>query len=473
MDTRRQVIETLLRRRRPDLANVVASTIRDRPFRPDFYVRVTADEQEAPDQYRERTGRCPRGYGFDGERCLERAPEKRTEPAAEPPQKGAETQPKGKGKAEPRKAAKPKPAPTEPRQDYGLDESVKSVTTLAELIEQHGGVKQALGHLGLSKMPPPKVAPTTVKIDLSGDVDGHAVMSWRDAKGRVQSSYTQRFLKRNAAVKWERVKKLADKADKAATTFKQTMRDAKASDRERDAAAVMSIIATTGLRPGSAAGIKATGHRGISTLAPDNVKVEGDRVTLDFIGKSGKRNLTTFSDPAIAAYLKQRVAAGDDPIFRSTAQDIGGVMKRSGVDKFKPKDFRTLRAGKLAAESLAQLDAPPPPLPPSEKKARALLEQKIKQASKIVADNLNNTPAVARSSYINPAIIQGWLKQVGGEKLIAAARDHDLAWRVRAAVPTADAIWNAAMNVTLPGHDQPVKADDDEDEQLDAAPIPL
>lgn len=451
-------------------------------------MQVFAKTPVDPDEYRKERGRCPRGYTFDGEKCIEKAPKKGKEAPsddAEPGPEGKEpvedTKPsqkpaapkKGKkGKAKPKAPKKPKVKPDGPvekvtkKNPYGLAQSVRMAKTLAD-IGGHEAITKVLGHMEPSKRPPPDIDPSTIELNLDGDNDSKSLMTWRDAKGRKQAAYTDKLLQRNAAKKWERVKKFDKKADKAVEAFGKAMQDGGASDRDRDAAAIMTIIGKTGLRPGSASGLKDTGHRGISTLSADNVKIAGNTVTLDFIGKSGKQNKTTIKDPALAKYLKDRLKGkkGDEQLFEAKASDLTKTMKSAGVGGFKVKDFRTRKAGKMSADALSKIDDPPP-LPANAKKAKALIAQRVKDISAIVAEQLNNTPAMAKKAYIDPAIFQAWAKMIGAEKYLATAAMKK---------PTAEELWKAALDVTLPGADEPVEIDPEleDDEQLDSIPEPV
>lgn len=453
-------------------------------------MQVFAKTPVDPDAYRKERGRCPRGYTFDGEKCVEKAPKKGkkgapedeaappegqepveetgpSEPAPEP----KKAKPKGKGK----KAAKPKKPKVKPQgptekvtkqNPYGLAQSVRMAKTLAD-IGGHEAITKILGHMDPSKRPPPDIDPSTIELNLDGDNDSKALMKWKDAKGRVQAAYTDKLLQRNAAKKWERVKKFEGKAEKAVEKFGKAMQDKKAKPRERDAAAIMTIIGQTGLRPGSTSGLKDTGNRGISTLSADNVKVEGDTVTLDFIGKSGKQNNTTIKDPALAKYLQEKLKgkSGDELLFDAKSSDLSKTMKAAGVGAFKVKDFRTRKAGRISADALSKIEDPPP-LPSNAKKAKALIAQRVKDVSEVVAEQLNNTPAMAKKAYIDPAIFQAWAKMIGAEKYLATAEVKK---------PSADELWKSALEITLPDADKPVEIDPEleDDEQLDSVPSPM
>lgn len=439
-----------------------------------------------PDKYREERGRCPRGYTFDGERCKpsgpkekeldeepsdETAPEPEGVPDVEQVEKPTKTLPKKKA---PKAPKKPKIVPQGPQVEvtkenrYGLDEATRGAKTVAD-IGGHEALRKVLGHMEPSKLPPPDVDPATIQLNLDGDNDSKAMMTWRDSKGRLQAAYTPKFLNRNAAVKWERVKKLEAQAEKAINGFKWRMQLDSLSTKDRDAAAILTIIGKTGLRPGSVSSLQKTGHRGITTLAANNVKIKGNTVKLEFVGKSGKTNQTTIKDPELAKYLRERMAGkkGDDLLFEAREKDLPATMESVGAKGFKPKDFRTRVAGKIAANVMSKLDSPPPPMPTSPTKAKKLIEKRMKEASDAVAGQLNNTPAMAKKAYINPAIFKAWADSVGASEYLAAAAADEK--------PTADDLWRKALDIKLPEADEPVGDMSDEqedDDQLDSVPEP-
>jgi DNA topoisomerase-1 len=82
------------------------------------------------------------------------------------------------------------------------------------------------------------------------------------------------------------------------------------------------------------------------------------------------------------------------------SSDVNDYLRESAGEGFSAKDFRTFGGSVLAAEALA-LSEPVS----SATAAKAVVKDAVKQ----VSAELGNTPAVARSSYIHPAIIEGYL----------------------------------------------------------------
>jgi len=348
--------------------------------------------------------------------------------------------------------------------------------TMQDVIDGGATLKEALGHLEPSKYPAPEIDPSTVRVDLTGDLDSKALLIWKDPKGRDQRAYTPEFHRRTAAKKWERVKKLDTRFDMAKEAIKAVMQDDKRDDNDRDAAAVLSIITETGLRPGRVAHLKKSGNRGISTLAAENITIDGDTVKLKFIGKSTKENNAEFTDPDLAKYLKKRLEgkSGSDLAFDVGDKDLSPIMDESGLSDFHPKDFRTLLATRKGAEALAGLEAPPPPLPENEKKAKRLIKKKVKEASQKVADFINNTAAMAQKAYISPAIIESYVTRVGGNMNMLGAAASTVSQVVAKGPPTAEELWETAKDITLPGADEDVEdmPESLDDEELDSDILP-
>ena len=71
------------------------------------------------------------------------------------------------------------------------------------------------------------------------------------------------------------------------------------------------------------------------------------------------------------------------------------------------KDMRTINA---TQEAMRVLDSvvTPPPLTGNSAKDKRLLAKSLLEASRTVADKLNNSPAVARSSYVHPEVFRKW-----------------------------------------------------------------
>lgn len=290
------------------------------------------------------------------------------------------------------------------------------------------GTKERLKELGMvGTLPPADVPVSEIKYaDLSGDPEElkfKPLMQWNQTtkSGRVsrQYRYTQEFHDRNAAAKFARVTAVEPHLQEATKALAARMADQQLSERERDAAAIANIIAETGLRPTDGDESVQHGHFGIASLQARHVKVVGDEVHLDFIGKEGVRNRSVVRDPANVMYLKAKLgqAKGKNPLWSAASSDAGAVLKEvvvaaGGPEDVKLKDLRTIRATQKAREVVESFKGPPPPLTGDEKKDVKIIAKAVLAMSGEVAKILNNQATMARDNYINPEVFRSWQQQL-------------------------------------------------------------
>jgi DNA topoisomerase-1 len=151
---------------------------------------------------------------------------------------------------------------------------------------------------------------------------------------------------------------------------------------------------------------------GVATLRVEHVAVGRDHVDFCYAAKGSIERALTVTDPevrrAISSLTRRREPT--DTLLswkRGTtwvdvdAKDVNDYIKAHAGVGFSAKDFRTWSATVLAAVELARRE--------EEAGASAQKQRRaIGSAIKEVADHLGNTPAVCRSSYIDPRIIESF-----------------------------------------------------------------
>lgn len=254
-----------------------------------------------------------------------------------------------------------------------------------------------------------------VEVDESGDVNSHWILRWKDPKtGKLKNSYSKEFLDRNAEYKWQRIEHISSKQINKIKQGSKNLINKALTGQERDAAAIVNIIAQTGLRRGDRVKFAITGNRGVSTISPENVNIIGNKVILNFIGKSYKENVSTINDPILAEYLQnlKDVRKGEQFLFTSNDATIDKVFNSVGGENLKLKDLRTYVATDLAKKILFEDKTQPPPIPPqlSVTKKKKLIKDKLNRCYELVSQKLNNTPAMAKNAYIHPNVITKWIE---------------------------------------------------------------
>jgi DNA topoisomerase I len=177
--------------------------------------------------------------------------------------------------------------------------------------------------------------------------------------------------------------------------------------RERVLAAAVRLLDRGLFRVGSEDYAVRNETYGLATMKKRHVRLSEDVLTFDYPSKHGKRHIRTVVDPPVAAViatLKRRRGGGDDLLaykdgrrwVNLRSDDINEFLKDATGQDISAKDFRTWGATVLAALALAVSEAAPA--------TKSGQKRAITRAVKEVAMYLGNTPAVARSSYIDPRL---------------------------------------------------------------------
>jgi DNA topoisomerase-1 len=213
-----------------------------------------------------------------------------------------------------------------------------------------------------------------------------------DAKGRSTALYTEAHHEAQAVKKFARQKKFASIRD-------ELVRKAEADAANgNDEAAVLLVLAKTGMRIGSERNTKAKVQAyGASTLQARHVKVEGSVTSFEFVGKKGVSISLTSIDKGLARVMKSRIAnkSPGEAIFNTKDTKVRDYMQSIGGKGFMPKDFRTYVATSTALDTVKSLQ--PAANDREFKKLRLTVAKKVSSL-------LGNTPAMAISSYIDPAV---------------------------------------------------------------------
>jgi DNA topoisomerase I len=149
---------------------------------------------------------------------------------------------------------------------------------------------------------------------------------------------------------------------------------------------------------------------GITTLRKDHVRVRGQGIAFDFRGKHGSVVRTTLVDQELADAIRELLALPrrgrlfryewDGGLCALTGPKLNDYVRAYLGEEFTAKDFRTWGGTLIAAITLAEHG-------PAEREADA--KRAIAAVMRTVGEQLGNTPAVARSSYVSPAVIDQYL----------------------------------------------------------------
>jgi DNA topoisomerase IB len=190
-------------------------------------------------------------------------------------------------------------------------------------------------------------------------------------------------------------------------------------DRERVLACAVRLLDRGFFRIGSEEYAEDNNTFGLATMLREHVTLKDDYVvTFDYPAKGGERRVQSVVDPdafeVVAGLKRRRAGSGELLAYRNgrhwvdvTSTDINDYIQELTGGPYTAKDFRTWNATVLAASSLALLGR--------EAQSGSSQKRVVLLAIKEVARYLGNTPAVARSSYIDPRVVDRFM---GGETIL-------------------------------------------------------
>lgn len=237
--------------------------------------------------------------------------------------------------------------------------------------------------------------------------NGHLQATGTDDAGRRQYLYHPEWRLKRDRSKFERVTAAAARLP---AVRRQVARDLRLDDVsfDRAAAAAVRLLDVGYFRIGNDAYTDANGSFGLTTLERQHVRRRGDALVFSFTGKSGISHTIQVEDAAVVPTLDALRRRRDDSrrllAYRRdgrwvdlTAADVNGYLAGLFGGDFTAKDFRTWHATVIAAEVLAATDEPGD--------TKASRTRAVRQAVLEVSSYLGNTPTVARSSYIDPRVL--------------------------------------------------------------------
>ncbi|MBC7987549.1 MAG: DNA topoisomerase IB [Sphingomonadaceae bacterium] len=264
------------------------------------------------------------------------------------------------------------------------------------------------------------VPPAYSDVWLCPSPHGHIQATGYDDRGRKQYRYHADFRAAQDAAKYERCVDFGRALPLIRARVECDLAS-RAPTREAVLAAIVRLLDAGHVRIGNREYAEANKSFGATTLRDRHARFAGSRLMLEYKAKSGKMRRLTINDRSLARMVKRCQDLPGQQLFQYL--DADGVRRAVGSAEvndyireamggdFTAKHFRTWGASVIAFIALA--DAGDAPL-----SLAALLEP--------VAEALGNTPAIARKSYVHPALLElckaGARAQFGGLTLPRATK---------------------------------------------------
>ena len=223
-----------------------------------------------------------------------------------------------------------------------------------------------------------------------------------DQRGRRQYRYHPDFRVTKEADKFDRCIEFGRRLPKLRAAVERDL-GGDPFDRTTVIAAVIRVLDECRIRVGNRAYAKANKSFGATTLLRRHMTRSRDRIVFQFIGKAGKQQNVGVDDSRVVAIVRQLIKLPGPAVFQYrcadgsvssiTPSDVNGYIQDTIGASFSAKFFRTWHASASALREAMRL-------------ARRGRVPTVKELAEPVSDELGNTPAIARKSYIHPGVIE-------------------------------------------------------------------
>jgi DNA topoisomerase-1 len=269
------------------------------------------------------------------------------------------------------------------------------------------------------------IPPAWTDVWICPDPRGHVQATGRDAKGRKQHRYHPAFREQRERAKYERMLQFA--------RLLPGIRERVDLDlarpglpREKVLAAVVRLLELTLIRVGNEEYARLNRSFGLTTLRDRHATVEGSRLRFRFRGKSGVRHEVTLRDRRLARVVARcqdlpgqdllQYVDEDGEVRDVRSEDVNEYLREITGGDVTAKDFRTWAGTVLTYRALLALQPGR-----TEREVR----RNVVEAVRRTAESLGNTPAVARRSYVHPAVLEAYLDGGIADALVEAAEAQE------------------------------------------------
>jgi DNA topoisomerase I len=249
------------------------------------------------------------------------------------------------------------------------------------------------------------IPPAWTRVWISQSPHGHIQATGRDARGRKQYRYHERFRATRDAAKFEHILRFGETLPRLRRALARDL-SRERLEKSKVVAAIVELMQRTCVRVGNDCYAEANGSYGLTTLKDGHARISGQEVRFKFKGKGGKVHEVALSDRRLARIVKRCRDVPGQRLFQYederggyhpvTSTDVNEYLRQVTGEPFSAKDFRTWAGTLLAVHVLGQAE------PGASQRAT---KQQVKSALERVSAQLGNTVAICRKSYVHPAVI--------------------------------------------------------------------
>lgn len=253
------------------------------------------------------------------------------------------------------------------------------------------------------------IPPAWTDVWICTDPRGHIQATGYDKRGRKQYRYHPKWRAHRDETKFEHLLKFGEALPRIREQVERDLR-LPGLPLEKVLATVVRLLDVSMIRIGNRAYEIENGSYGLTTLRNRHVRIEGSTIHFIFRGKSRIEHSLDLHDRRLANIVRRMRDLPGYHLFQYidergrhrevSSEAVNAYLHDIAGNSFSAKDFRTWAGTVRFIEAIKEhLDW----------QTEAEAKRNVVAAVKVVAAELGNTPAVCRSSYIHPAIIDAYL----------------------------------------------------------------
>ena len=256
------------------------------------------------------------------------------------------------------------------------------------------------------------IPPAWTAVEIQENRKADLLVTGRDDKNRKQYIYHPHYIEKQNSKKFDRIIDFADQLEHMRRVTGQHLRMRKLN-RNKVMATMLRLLEAAFFRPGSESYSKENATYGLTTLRRKHLTIDGDEILFKYNGKSNQEQEKHIVDKKLAKIVQDidempgyevfKYLDENDTIIDVKSDDLNAYIREVMGEEFSAKDFRTWAGTMIAAIALDELGV-------VNMEDQKLLDKNIKEAIVKVSEKLGNTPAVAKTSYIDPRIIDEYIQ---------------------------------------------------------------
>jgi DNA topoisomerase I len=273
---------------------------------------------------------------------------------------------------------------------------------------RHPDGKPVEDHKSLARIQKLRIPPAWKEVRIARGESAPLQAVGVDKKGRTQYLYHSRFRAQREEAKFRRVVEFGE----ALPVLRRRVRADLAGselERQRVLAAMVRLIDQGFFRIGNDKSAESESTFGLSTIRGSHVKVDGKTVLFDYVGKWKKKQKRAINDADVAQIVAELKKLKGSELFQFVQNKKTIDVKDRHVNDyiqaiigrdFTAKDFRTWAGTLLCSIALAMQ---------GQAETKTERKRRVRKAIVATAEQLGNTPAVCRSSYICPRLLDEYM----------------------------------------------------------------